>query len=304
MPERAPTTAASAAPTTPERTATDAHQSGPNGLADATDEGARPSPADEADGLSSADAVPEGRAPALGTDDIDEGFIHRIAPVFKLLRLYSRLEVEGLERLPDGPVILIANHTGWLGLDYAYTALSIYDAKKRIVRGMAHRTWFLRPRIGDIAHRLGLTEVSKDAMRRTLEGGHMVLIFPEGEKGAFKPERERYLLQDFARGYIRTALECGVPIVPVAIVGGEEANPSSARLDSYEDLLNLSLPMPQNLFPRPVKWRISFLPAVRLDGGPEKASDHDYVHEWNDRIRTRLQAEIARLVSVRGNPFL
>lgn len=269
------------------------------------------SPPSQESGASGA-AAPADRAadnesmvqPVEDLDQLDEGFVHRIAPVFKLLRLYSRLEVEGLERLPEGPALLIANHTGWLGLDYAYTALSIYDAKKRTVRGMAHKTWFKRPGIGGFASRLGLYEVSKDTMARVLRHGEYVLIFPEGEKGAFKPERERYLLQDFARGYIRTALQTGVPIVPIAIVGGEEANPSSARLDSYEEMLNLSLPMPQNLFPRPVKWRISIMDPIRLDRGPEAASDSEYVHGWNERIHARLQTEVVRLVGARGHPFL
>ena len=243
-------------------------------------------------------------APGPAGDALDEGFIHRIAPVFKLLRLYSRLEVEGLERIPDGPAILAANHTGWLGLDYAYSALSVYDARKRIVRGMAHKTWFMRPKIAEFARRLGLHAADKDAMKAIVLAGHLVLIFPEGEKGAFKSERERYMLQEFARGYIRVAMDTGVPIVPVAIVGGEEANPSSERIDSYEALLDLSLPTPQNLFPRPVKWRISFLPPVKLEGGPARAADRDAVHAENERIRAILQVEVARLISVRGHPFL
>lgn len=240
-----------------------------------------------------------------GQDDLfDEDLIHRVAPIFKLLRLYSRLEVEGVERIPDGGAILAANHTGWIGLDYAYTALSVYDTRKRVVRGMAHPTWFRKSDIASMAARLGLFEVNKDTMRALLRAGEIVLIFPEGEKGAFKPERERYILQEFARGHIRVALESGVPIVPVAIVGGEEANPSSGRIDSYEDLLHLSLPMPQNLFPRPVKWRIRFLEPVYLEGGPERAADSGYVHKVNEEIKMHIQTEVGRLLSLRGHPFL
>ncbi len=234
----------------------------------------------------------------------DESFIHRATPVFKLLRLYSRLEVTGLERIPDKGAILVANHTGWLGLDYAYTALSVYDARKRIPRGMAHPTWFKREDIGKIAGRLGLFEASKATMRRLLEAGELVFLFPEGEQGAFKSKEEPYVLKPFARGYMRVAMETGVPIVPVAIVGGEEANPSGGPVDSYEALLDLTLPHPQNLFPRPVKWRISFLEPVTMDGGEPAAADRSRVHKQNEKIRGLIQAELKRLLSLRGHPFL
>lgn len=237
-------------------------------------------------------------------DVFDESFIHRATPIFKLLRLYSRLEVTGLEQIPEKGAILAANHTGWIGLDYAYTALSVYDARKRVPRGMAHPTWFKREDIGKIAGRLGLFEASKETMNQLLAKGELVFLFPEGEKGAFKPQAQQYQLQPFARGYIRAAMETGVPIVPVAIVGGEEANPSAGRIDSYEALLDLSLPHPQNLFPRPVKWRISFLEPVRLEGGTKAAGDRERVHAENETIRGLIQAELKRLLSLRGHPFL
>lgn len=236
--------------------------------------------------------------------ELDEGFLHRVTPVFKLLRLYSRLEVSGLERIPEKGAVLAANHTGWLGLDYAYTALSVYDAKKRIPHGMAHATWFKREASRDFARRLGLFEANKDTLRETLKRDELVLLFPEGEKGAFKGERDRYVLQPFAHGWLQAAMEADVPVVPVAIIGGEEANPSSGRIDSYEKLLDLSLPMPQNLFPRPVKWAISFLEPVHIEGGPEAAQDRERVREGSERVRSLIQSELQRLLSLRGHPYL
>ena len=242
--------------------------------------------------------------PAQAHPEVDKAFLSRVTPLFKLLRLYSRLEVNGLERIGEKGAILAANHTGWIGLDYAYAALSVYDGKKRIPRGMAHTTWFKRQATKEFARRLGLFEANKDTLRNMVQSDELVLLFPEGEQGAFKGDGERYVLQPFARGYIRVAMETGVPIIPVAIIGGEEANPSSGRIDSYEQLLDLSLPMPQNLFPRPVKWAISFLEPIVLEGGPEAAADRDRVEEENQRVRTLIQSELQRLQSLRGHPYL
>lgn len=246
---------------------------------------------------------PEGPPAPDPARGFDPSLLHRVAPVFKLLRLYSRLEITGLERIEPGPMILAANHTGWTGLDYAYTALGVYDALKRFPRGMAHSAWFRRPQTRDLARRLGLFEAGRENLREHLEQGELVILFPEGEKGAFKGERERYVLQPFAKGWARVALETRVPVVPVAIVGGEEANPSSGRIDSYEELLDLSLPMPQNFFPRPVKWRISLLEPIRSGTG-EPVNDEKAVEETSERVRSLIQTELQRLLSLRGHPYL
>ena len=53
-----------------------------------------------------------------------------------------------------------------------------------------------------------------------------MLVFPEGTKGTGKPTRERYQLRRFGRGgFVEIAMRAGVPIVPIAVVGAEEAMP-------------------------------------------------------------------------------
>ena len=66
----------------------------------------------------------------------------------------------------------------------------------------------------------------RENAERLLAPGRFVIVFPEGVKGAAKVFRERYRLQRFGRGgVIRVALETGAPLVPVGIVGAEEAHP-------------------------------------------------------------------------------
>ncbi len=240
-------------------------------------------------------------------DGLDMQFVERMLPVFRRIRNYSRLKVDGLEHVPEeGAGLLVGNHTGWLGLDYVFTALSVHDAYDRVVRGMAHRAWFGNPATAGFARKAGIIEISKEAMRERLDAGDLVMMFPEGEKGAFKPGKD-YTLEEFARGFVRVAFETGVPVVPVCILGGEEANPVGTRIESYEELVNMKggLPIPKNLIPKPVKWRIRFLSPLDLaEYGPEDAADADLVHSIAEHTRARMQRELRKMKVERGNPYL
>jgi 1-acyl-sn-glycerol-3-phosphate acyltransferase len=246
-------------------------------------------------------------APAPEADDLDRVFIEKFAPFLRTLRSYTRLQVAGLDHLPEtGPALLTANHTGWLGLDYALTALSVYDGIGRLPRGMAHSAWFKSPATATFAKKVGLFEVTKDAMRKQVGKGDLVMLFPEGEKGAFRPGSD-YQLEPFARGFVRVAMATQVPVVPVAVLGGEESNPVGRRIESYDELLNIrgGLPIPKNLWPKPVKWRIKFLPPISFSDYTEKdAEDADRVHAIAEDVRTRIQRELRKMKVERGHPYL
>ncbi len=246
-------------------------------------------------------------AALASNDELDVAFLENLAPFFRGLRNYTRLKVDGLDHVPlDGPALIVGNHTGWLGLDYALTALSIYDAHERVVRGMAHSAWFSNPATKGFAKKVGLFQVTKDAMAEQLAGGNLVMMFPEGEKGAFRPGSD-YTLEDFARGFVRVAMAAQVPVVPVAILGGEESNPVGKRIESYEELLKMrgGLPIPKNLIPRPVKWRIRFLPPLDFSKYTEAdASNSELVHELAASTRSAIQRELRKMQVERGNPWI
>lgn len=240
-------------------------------------------------------------------DGPDLEFLEKVLPFFRRMRDYTRLKADGLDHVPtEGPALLVGNHTGWLGLDYALTALSVHEAHGRLVRGMAHDAWFRTKAVRDFARKVGLVRVTKDAIREQVEDGQIVLMFPEGEKGAFRPGSD-YTLEEFARGFVRVALETGVPVVPVAILGGEESNPVGRRIEGYEDLLRIrgGLPIPKNLIPKPVKWRIRFLPPLDLsEHGPGAMEDRERVHAIADSTRATIQHELRKMKVERGHPYL
>lgn len=230
-----------------------------------------------------------------------------MVPFFRGLRNYTRLKVDGLDNVPvEGPALIVGNHTGWLGLDYALTALSIYDAHERVVRGMAHAAWFQNPATRSFAKKVGLFQVTKDAMADQLANGNLVMMFPEGEKGAFRPGSD-YTLEEYARGFVRVAMAAKVPVVPVAILGGEEANPVGKRIEGYEELLKMrgGLPIPKNLIPRPVKWRIRFLEPMDFSQyDADDAGDHDLVHSIAEATRAKVQHTLRKMQVERGNPWI
>lgn len=235
--------------------------------------------------------------------DVDPHTLHGLIPFVRALRHYTRLHAEGLENVPlKGPALLVANHTGWLGLDYALTALLLHDECERMPRGMVHSAWFLTPQTAHFAQRVGLSKVSKESMAAELRDGNLVLVFPEGEKGAFR-KATGYRLTEFARGFVRVAVQEDVPVVPVAILGGEEANPVDRTLESYEQLLKMPIPVPRNLFPKPVKWRIRFLPARRLGAQVPDAGDRDAVHAAAEAVRAEIQGALDQLKVERGHPY-
>ncbi|QQR92073.1 MAG: acyltransferase family protein [Myxococcales bacterium] len=194
-----------------------------------------------------------------------------------LHRLYFRTEVFGVERVPEGRAIVVANHSGQIPLDAVIiTAALLLDAEPpRFARSMVEKWTATLPFISYLYPRFGQVVGSQDNARRLLEQDSTLLVFPEGIRGISKPYQERYKMRDFGFGFMRMALETGTPIVPAAIIGGEEQYPSVANLEKIGKVLGLpALPVLPQLFlgfplPLPTKYRIYFGEAMTFEGHPD-----------------------------------
>ncbi len=240
-----------------------------------------------------------------GRDGVDEGFIERLSKLYRLIRKYSRLEVEGLENIPDGKGMLVANHTGWAGLDFANLYVTLHDDLDREIYTAVHPNWFNNPLLSEYCRKLGMYEAGVTESVKILDQEQLVLFFPEGERGNFKPIWQLYQLQPFKPGFARTAMAAAAPIIPTVIVGGEEANPTLARLEFTREMLGVGLPVPATLLPLPVKWRIRFLEPIHVDDyiSPETA-DADVIEELRSDVEDRMRQAVANEVEARGHPFL
>jgi 1-acyl-sn-glycerol-3-phosphate acyltransferase len=242
---------------------------------------------------------------SLLTKDRDT-LLFRVMPHFMLeiMKKYFRLETSGLENIPKkGAAILAPNHSGYSGFDAMILSHEIFSSTKRIPRVMTHHLWFLTKTTSIPAQKMGFTEATTENGLHLLNKNNLVILFPEGEQGNFKPSTERYHLQEFKRGFIRMALLAQCPIVPTIVIGAEESHINLAQLKFTKYLRGTILPIPLNVLPLPIKWKIIFLPPIYLPYQPSAADDSELVHELATDVQEQMQKAINAEIKKRKSLF-
>jgi 1-acyl-sn-glycerol-3-phosphate acyltransferase len=241
----------------------------------------------------------------------------RVKPFLDFLySTYFRVETTGVDRIPaEGRCLLVANHSGTLPFDglMIRAAVKREHARPRDVRWLAEDFIFHFPFIGSFTTRIGAVRACQENAERLLRQESLVAVFPEGMKGTGKLFRDRYRLQRFGRGgFVKLALRTQTPIVPVAVLGGEETQPLLARLDGLGKPLGFPyvpitplFPLlgPLGLAPAPTKWRIVFGEPIRLKEGPECAEDELLIGRLGEQIRGTIQEMVDELVRARRSVF-
>jgi 1-acyl-sn-glycerol-3-phosphate acyltransferase len=238
----------------------------------------------------------------------------KLLPIFDFLYdKYFRVEVHGIDNIPrDGRCLLVANHSGTLPLDGMMLRLAVRreHPAHREVRWLAEDVIFHFPFLGSFTNRMGAVRACQENAERLLEHEALVAVFPEGLKGIGKLFRDRYRLQRFGRGgFVKLGLRTSTPVVPVAIVGGEETNPMLTRVEYLTRALGIpyvpvtpTFPLlgPLGLLPAPTKWKIYFGEPIALDGyGPESVEDEILVGRLTEQIRAEIQQKLDTAVRAR-----
>ncbi|MFJ1456822.1 lysophospholipid acyltransferase family protein [Nocardia sp. N2S4-5] len=160
----------------------------------------------------------------------------------------------GLDNIPaDGPVLLVGNHN-FLGIDTPLLWPEIARTRGRLVRGLAENVLITVPGVRHALHRVGCVRGNRANCRTLLEQGEMLLVFPGGGREAVRRKGEKYVLKWAGRtGFARMAIETGAPIVPVAMVGADDAfdillDGQGAALRPLRTLVQ-ALGLPPNLTP-------------------------------------------------------
>ncbi|HQV21562.1 MAG TPA: lysophospholipid acyltransferase family protein [Agitococcus sp.] len=170
----------------------------------------------------------------LGSLDYDRWGYHRAsayraaAGVRFLYDHYFKVQAFGRENIPaTGRVLIVANHSGYLPLDGALLAYSILSNPyaPRVPRAMIERLFTGIPYIGSFLSEIGAVTGQTQNCLDMLKQEEAVIVFPEGIRGTSKGFINRYQLQRFGNGFMDIAIDTNTPIVPVGIVGCEEALP-------------------------------------------------------------------------------
>jgi 1-acyl-sn-glycerol-3-phosphate acyltransferase len=229
-----------------------------------------------------------------------------------LYRHWFRVEVQGIDRVVPGRVLLIGNHGGQVALDAAMvgTATLLEGEPPRIVRGMGEYWLPTVPWVNEVMARTGSVVGTRKNCVDLLENEEAVIAFPEGVRGMNKLIWERYQLQEFGHGFMRLALETATPIVPVAVVGSEEQAPAIANLRALGRMLGMpAFPVTPTwpwcgllgLVPLPVKYRIYFGEPMRFEGNPH--DEDEVVAEKVELVRERIASMLAAGLAARRSLF-
>jgi 1-acyl-sn-glycerol-3-phosphate acyltransferase len=136
-----------------------------------------------------------------------------------MMRIITRIEIQGLEKIPSGNVIVAANHLGRLDTAVLLCVLDREDIIMPIAEKYKNHPIF--GAIGRAANGIWLNRFEADysALRQILERmkqGGLLVIAPEGTRSRTEA------LQEGKMGVAFLAGKSGYPILPVAVTGTED----------------------------------------------------------------------------------
>lgn len=226
-----------------------------------------------------------------------------------LYRHYFRTQVHGIENLPPGRLMLVANHSGqlpWDGVNIG-AALLLDANPPRLVRSMVERFVPTLPYVSYLFSRWGQILGTPDNCIRLLEDEEAILVFPEGAKGISKPFTRRYQLQEFGLGFMRMALATETPIVPVAVVGAEEQAPAInirplARLLGMPAFPVMPFPPFVPVLPLPSRYTIYFGEPLCFMGHPD--DDDEQIEHLVKHVRLSIESMLRIGLKARTSIYL
>jgi 1-acyl-sn-glycerol-3-phosphate acyltransferase len=235
---------------------------------------------------------------------------------------WFRTQVYGLESFPStGGALVVSNHSGGLFTpDVLILASAFYNefGYDRPLYILGHDGLFAGP-LGGWVRRIGLIPANRVNAVRALQSGGVVLVFPGGVYDAYRPTMNANVIDFKGRtGYIRTAIDAEVPIVPTVSIGGQQSQLFLTRgtwlakrlgLGRFRsDILPLSVGFPFGFsailppnFPLPT--RIVTQMTEPVDVANRFGRDPD-IGDVDAHVRSVMQAALDQLARERRFPIL
>jgi 1-acyl-sn-glycerol-3-phosphate acyltransferase len=266
------------------------------------------------------------RAGQWSLDGPDWGFMERQKYLWNpLMDYWFRMEVEGWEKLPDPPALLIGIHSGAPFVWDAWTVGVQWwrrFGQDRPLHGTAHDALMAMPVLGGYFRRMGVLPAAPDSIASALAAGRDVALWPGGERDSLRPwtQRDEAVLAG-RKGFVKLAIRSCVPIVPVSTVGGPDSMPVLAtgrRLAKWLQLDRLArlkmfpiaVQAPWGIspallpeIPLPTKIRTAFQNPISLDSDPARAEDDDYVEAKYLEVCASIQDGMDALARRRRLPL-
>jgi 1-acyl-sn-glycerol-3-phosphate acyltransferase len=249
---------------------------------------------------------PERQVDDWGRSERVEGIYDKYLLEF-YYRYWFRCTVEGIENVPaSGGALLVSNHSGALPPDAAMIAKAIKEehAYPRQLNITVEHFFKGYPGFSMLLPKIGCVAAHPANVHRLLfDEEQLVLVFPEGRKGTEKLYKDRYKLRRFGRGgFVEAAMRAQAPIVPVCVVGAEEAAPIFAHINILQKLTGLLYTPLSPIFPGtlflPAKFRLRFLEPIQFDR-EDMWMDKSLVQTVAQEIRARIQENVWEMVRER-----
>jgi 1-acyl-sn-glycerol-3-phosphate acyltransferase len=255
---------------------------------------------------------PERQVDDWGRSERIEGFLDKTVVDF-FYNYWFRAEVEGVENVPaKGGALLVSNHSGALPPDATMIAKAIKEEHPhgRPLNITVEHFFKGYPGFSMLIPKIGCVAAHPANVHRLLyDEEQLVLVFPEGRKGTEKLYKDRYKLRRFGRGgFVEAAMRAQAPIVPVCVVGAEEAAPIFAQVNVLQRLTGLIYFPLTPTFPwlgpfgmlgyLPAKFKLRFLEPMYFDEDrmwEDKALVQTVAHE----IRSRIQENVLDMLKTR-----
>ena len=273
-------------------------------------------------------AAAEKNAPREGLNGPDPTLMKKQSGIWnQLMDRYFRLEIDGFDKLPEEPCLLIGVHSGGpLTMD-AWTVVMAWwrhFGESRKVHATAHDVLMKSRGLGKYIRRLGVISPSRENIQAAFDKGDDVVLWPGGELDSYRnwTKRDEVVLGG-RKGFIRMAMRAGVPIVPVATIGGHDTMfvlsegrglakllKLKERMRSEVAPITLSWPLgialhltPLQHIPLPSKIRTELLEPIYLDSDPARLDDQEYVDSIYEEIESRIQVAMDELAEKRRFPI-
>jgi 1-acyl-sn-glycerol-3-phosphate acyltransferase len=239
-----------------------------------------------------------------------------------IMKRWFRSEVHGMATIPRGPALVVSNHSGGMFTpDPLIFGAAFYEmfGYARPLYTLAHNTVLMGPLENNLL-RAGVIRASRENAAAALDSGALVLVFPGGDYDSYRPTLEEKLIDFNGRtGYVTTAIEAGVPIVPTVSIGGQESQLFLTRgtwlakrlgLDKRLRLkilpvsigfpFGLSVMLPPNV-PLPTKIVTRVLDPIDINKMFGPVPD---VNEVDEHVRSVMQTALDELAEQRRFPII